>query len=246
MPAQSPDEQDVRRLRQLGRDLDDLVADEVLSEGGTTKRLTLLGEGTAAILAGFEQLERATRESVWNLQPLMFFDPEDPGIELNDRSEARGIELAFVTTPNSVRLNPLLGSLYPVTRVGPVFTQVLVVDDRLAVLGGPRAESGAATAWTTTDEDLLGRVREIWHLTVALSEPLVTPGDRLLDRRQLRVACLLAQGETDQAMARRLEVSLRTVEREVRTVLDFLGARSRTEAVLQMSGRGVQGGGPAD
>lgn len=245
MVADPREQPSVTRLRELGRALDDEVAREVLASGGTTDRLRLLGEGVVAITRGLARLEPKARRSVWNLQPQMLFDPEDPAFDATDRSRERGLDLALVTTAESARRNPLLGSIYSVTRIGPVFTQAILVDDTLAVVSGPRSAAGAATAWTTVHPALVGRVREIWHATVALSQPLLPDGVPPLDRRQLQVACLLACGETDGSMARRLGVSLRTVERDVRSVLDFLGARSRTEAVLVMRGRGINGGGPS-
>jgi DNA-binding CsgD family transcriptional regulator len=238
----TPEQSAVRRLRRLCRALDDEVADEVLEQGSA--RLRLLGEGVPAIVAGLARLAPRATRSVWNLQPQYAFDPADQGFELTDAARARGLDLTLVTTPVSARRNPLLGSIHPETRVGPVFTQGLLVDDRLMVVGGPRSAAGAATAWTSVDPELVSRMREIWELTVQLSEPLVREDTPVLDRRRLEVACLIARGETDQAMARRLEVSLRTVERDVQAVLQFLGARGRAEAVLVMRGRGVNGGEP--
>lgn len=226
----------IAALRDLARRLDDEVSQEVLDGGGTTTRLRLLGEGIEAILAGIETLEPLAKRSVWNLQPQFYFDPEDPGLELNDRSRARGLELGLVTTQESVRRNPLLSSVIPQARVGPVFTQAILVDESLAVLAGPRTEAGAATAWTTTDRELVRLVGEVWTQTLALSRP-VGSGEPRLNRRQVEVACLIACGETDRSVSRRLDISLRTVERDVRTILDLLGARSRTEAVLTMRGR---------
>ena len=49
-------------------------------------------------------------------------------------------------------------------------------------------------------------------------------------------------GERDKAIAQTLNLSLRTVEREVHRILEVLGAGGRTEAVLLMRGRGVNGG----
>lgn len=245
MPAEHREQPSLTRLRELGRALDDAVAREVLESEGTSRRLRLLGEGIAEITRGLARIEPKARRSVWNLQPQLLFDPEDPGFDSTDRSRERGLDLRGVTTPDSARRNPLLGSIYPEMWVGPVFTQAILVDDTLAVVGGPRAASGAVTAWTTVDPTLVGLLREIWQATLALAKPLLPDGEPPLDRRQLAVACLLACGETDQAMARRLDVSLRTVERDVRSVLDFLGARSRTEAVLVMRGRGINGGVPS-
>ena len=50
-------------------------------------------------------------------------------------------------------------------------------------------------------------------------------------------------GEKDKAIARALVCPTRTIEREVHAILAALGAGSRTEAVLLMRGRGVNGGG---
>ena len=239
-PAGQQEPSEVRRLRELGRALTHTVDVDVLDEGAT--RVRLLGEGMAGIAEGMQRLEPVARASVWNMQPTMSFDPEDPAFELNDSSRARGVDLRLVTTVSTSRVHPLLGSMYPVTRIGPVFTRAMIVDERLAVVGGPRSATGSLTAWTSTDPGIVGQLLEIWELCVRLSQPLVTEDTPLLDHRQLQVARLLALGQTDQAMARRLGISVRTVEREVRAVLGFLGARSRTEAVLEMRGRGVNGG----
>jgi sugar-specific transcriptional regulator TrmB/DNA-binding CsgD family transcriptional regulator len=60
--------------------------------------------------------------------------------------------------------------------------------------------------------------------------PLTTRDDQLL--------ALLAAGLTDQAIARKLGVALRTVERRVRRMMDTLGARTRFQAGLQAAARG--------
>jgi DNA-binding NarL/FixJ family response regulator len=53
--------------------------------------------------------------------------------------------------------------------------------------------------------------------------------------RQVAVLQLLAAGATDEAIARRLSISVRTVQREVRQVLDLVGARTRFQAGLRLS-----------
>jgi DNA-binding NarL/FixJ family response regulator len=74
-----------------------------------------------------------------------------------------------------------------------------------------------------------------------MSTPVLGPGESPgLTKRQLEVARLLATGQKDQSIARQLDMSARTVERDVRAILEELGARSRTEAVLAMSGRAVR------
>ena len=86
--------------------------------------------------------------------------------------------------------------------------------------------------------DFVVPVLEIWERTRALSSPVLGPDETPgLSKRQLEVARLLATGAKDQTIARQLDMSARTVERDVRAILEELGARSRTEAVLAMSGR---------
>ena len=55
---------------------------------------------------------------------------------------------------------------------------------------------------------------------------------------------LVAVGNSDATIAHTMHLSERTVEREMAAVLAELGARNRTEAVLLMRGRGVNGGQP--
>jgi DNA-binding NarL/FixJ family response regulator len=50
----------------------------------------------------------------------------------------------------------------------------------------------------------------------------------------LAVLRLLADGATDEAIARQLSISVRTVQREVRQVLDQVGARTRFQAGLRL------------
>jgi DNA-binding NarL/FixJ family response regulator len=69
-----------------------------------------------------------------------------------------------------------------------------------------------------------------------------------LSTRDQQLLALLAAGLTDQAIARKLGVALRTVERRVRRMMDGLGARTRFQAGLQAAARGLYGseGEPGD
>ena len=59
----------------------------------------------------------------------------------------------------------------------------------------------------------------------------------LLTPRELEVLAALAEGITNKAIARRLEISLHTVKFHVESVFRKLGARTRTEAVAKASER---------
>jgi DNA-binding NarL/FixJ family response regulator len=54
------------------------------------------------------------------------------------------------------------------------------------------------------------------------------PGSHPLSRREWQVVALLTQGLTNQQIAARMHLSVRTVETHVRNIRDTLGLRSRT------------------
>jgi DNA-binding CsgD family transcriptional regulator len=62
-------------------------------------------------------------------------------------------------------------------------------------------------------------------------------GQTLLTPRELEVLAALAEGMTNKAIARRLNISLHTVKFHVESVFRKLGARTRTEAVAKASER---------
>lgn len=227
----------VRDLRTLADTVRETLADASRGpDGGDLRQLV----GMRRILAELARLEPRARRSVWNMQPRIQFDPEDVGRTLTDDSRARGLDLALITRPATLDSHPLLPSLYPSTRVGPVFLRALIVDQARVLIEGLDTADGEVTAWVTGRKDLVVPALEVWERTLALSTPVLAPGEKPpLTRRQVEVARLLALGEKDQSIARQLDMSARTVERDVHVILAELGARSRAEAVLAMTGRGT-------
>jgi DNA-binding NarL/FixJ family response regulator len=64
-----------------------------------------------------------------------------------------------------------------------------------------------------------------------------TDGHTLLTPRELEVLATLAEGMTNKAIARRLNISLHTVKFHVESLFRKLGARTRTEAVAKAAER---------
>jgi len=64
-----------------------------------------------------------------------------------------------------------------------------------------------------------------------------TDGHALLTPREHEVLATLAEGLTNKAIARRLDISLHTVKFHVESLFRKLGARTRTEAVAKASER---------
>jgi DNA-binding CsgD family transcriptional regulator len=199
--------------------------------------------GLPALVLQLRRIAPAATRSSIVMQPQYAYDPEDPGVSLTRAARARGVDTTLMTSLASVRNHPLLPSIFPTTLVGPVFLRALVIDGRQAIIGGPDSPSGERTSWYTTIPVVIEAVLEIWEATVPLCEPILPPGgEPPLNDRQLDVARLLCVGEDDSSIAHLLGLPTRTVERDVQVVLQEVGARTRTEAVLNMRGRGVNGG----
>jgi DNA-binding CsgD family transcriptional regulator len=84
--------------------------------------------------------------------------------------------------------------------------------------------AGLIVRWPDAIDSGFGAVRE-------------TDGQALLTPRELEVLAALAEGMTNKAIARRLNISLHTVKFHVESVFRKLGARTRTEAVAKASER---------
>lgn len=87
---------------------------------------------------------------------------------------------------------------------------------------------------------LLRLLEEVWGLATPYVAGL---GGRLEDRlpvpeRDQRILALLTTGASDKVIARQTGVSVRTVERRVRWIMDHLGAATRFQAGVQAARRG--------
>lgn len=203
--------------------------------------LSLLGVGQAEVMKALAAAELKTRKSAWGLHPWPSFDPEDLSYVLDARSRARGIDLGTITPARTLRFNPLITSLSPNLLLGPVLFKCIVIDREVAVIAGPDTVDGETTAWLANRGELLNRALELCDATVAESHRALPEGtEPPLNLRQLDVARGVCLGRTDAAIARHLGISGRTVARDVAAILTVTQAHSRSEAILNMLGRGRQ------
>jgi DNA-binding CsgD family transcriptional regulator len=230
---------EVAALRRRSADVLDCLASVAAERPGAALPLV----GLPALVLQLKRIAPAATRTSWVLQPQYSYDPEDPGVALTRSARARGVETELITLPATIDTHPLLSSIFPATLLGPVFLRALVVDSRQAVVGGADDALGRRVAWYTTVPEVIDAVVDVWEATMPLCRPILSPGEEPpLTDRQLQVARLVCVGERDKAIAHALALSLRTVEREVHRLLEVLQASSRTEAVLLMRGRGVNGG----
>ncbi|HMM96910.1 helix-turn-helix transcriptional regulator [Phycicoccus sp.] len=140
---------------------------------------------------------------------------------------------------NMQRDQPLATSLEPALRVGAVPLSLLVADERWLVFSPPVSRPAPEYAWYTEDPTLVAAASaaflECWEASLPWQEAGLRPP---LPERRLQVALLLLDGHSDREIAEELGVSARTVSAEVRAIVDWLGARSRSHAVAMLVGAG--------
>ncbi|WP_207556127.1 helix-turn-helix transcriptional regulator [Intrasporangium flavum] len=223
-----------------GRALEEQVVDlahDTMFDGGRHTGFRILGAGVDQIAQGLAAIEPRTRRTVESVQPTSTFNPHDRTQPLDEASRSRGLTLRFVGSERAFAMNPMLVAMYPHARVGPTVARFILIDRTAAVVGGPPDPRGFPTAWLATRDDVVERVRDLWTRTWARAVPVVPPGEQPpFTRRQFEVARRLALGAKDQAIARELGVSVRTVAADVAGLVAALEARNRVEVVLVLRG----------
>ncbi|MFJ3977947.1 helix-turn-helix domain-containing protein [Streptomyces sp. NPDC090021] len=118
-----------------------------------------------------------------------------------------------------------------VRTVASLPTRMLIVDRRTALI--PVSDDSSAGAVVLTGHGMLVALCALFESTWAAAQPLAEVavlGPDGLTAQQAAAVRLLAEGHTDDAIAKRLGVSSRTARRIANELMERLGARSRFEA----------------
>ncbi|MFF7298389.1 helix-turn-helix domain-containing protein [Streptomyces sp. NPDC008265] len=110
-------------------------------------------------------------------------------------------------------------------------TRMLIVDRSTALI--PVSDDSSAGAVVLTGHGMLVALCALFESTWATAQPLAEVavlGPDGLTAQQTTAVRLLAEGHTDEAIAKRLGVSSRTARRIANELMERLGARSRFEA----------------
>ncbi|MER6990145.1 helix-turn-helix transcriptional regulator [Saccharopolyspora hirsuta] len=118
--------------------------------------------------------------------------------------------------------------------------KLTIGDDEMALLVPEPDRTGLEGALVVHASGLLnalcGLFETLW--TLALPVSVEREQDQLSDRDRA-IITLMAAGATDEAIARRLDLSRRTVVRRIAALLDQLGATTRFQAGVQAAKRGL-------
>ncbi|AUG77696.1 Erythropoiesis-stimulating protein [Kitasatospora sp. MMS16-BH015] len=126
-------------------------------------------------------------------------------------------------------------------RTTPALPTRLIIVDRTTAVIPVNSDDSAAGAVVLTGQGTLTALCSLFEHVWSLAQPLGSPTTRLvggLNPQEATVIRLLAEGLTDDAIAKRLGVSPRTSRRLATDLMERLGARSRFEAGARAAQQG--------
>ncbi|HKT00658.1 MAG TPA: LuxR C-terminal-related transcriptional regulator [Rugosimonospora sp.] len=205
--------------------------------------------GVDTIRARLRDLARSCEWEACSLMPggAQSVESMEASTALDAEAIDRGVRLRTVYL-DSIRGDPAtqeyasrLQGLGSEVRTAPTLPlRLLIVDRKVAVVPVSADNSGTAAVVVTTDgvvTALLALFNAVWRTAVPLGT--AKPRDEVgLSLRERHVLQLLAEGRTDEMIARRLGVSVRTARRIASDLLDRLGASSRFAAGAKAAMRG--------
>jgi DNA-binding CsgD family transcriptional regulator len=218
--------------------------------------------GLATVAHRFQQIQQLARHELLILdKPPYVVEPDDEQHLLQQESQHRGVRYRTIYDRDALgpaeRVEKLrqLAASGEEARVlpGGVPMKLVIADRKIGLVpheltsddNPPETAvllraSPLLDGLVTLFETLWEQSTPLWphYRWPALRDSVASDG---LSTRDQQLLALLAAGLTDQAIARKLGVALRTVERRVRRMMDGLGARTRFQAGLQAAVRGVFG-----
>ncbi len=126
-------------------------------------------------------------------------------------------------------------------RTAPVLPNRMIICDRMTALVATDNERTGSGAVVIRTRGLIETLCALFSATWLQAEPLGSPqrrDDAGFTPQQAQALRLLAQGHTDQAVARRLGVSPRTARRTAAEIMHRMDARSRFQAGVRAAERG--------
>lgn len=158
---------------------------------------------------------------------------------LNERLLARGVRMRTVylcsirSDPATVAHAEWLTARGAQVRVAPSLPNRLIICDRRVAIMAADCENTSHGAVVLTAPGMISTLLALFDSTWASAEPLTDappPREDGLTAQQAEALRLLAEGRTDESIARSLGVSTRTARRIANSLMTRLDARSRFQA----------------
>lgn len=204
--------------------------------------------GRQAVAQRFMQLEQTvTRELLVLDRPpyaQVTTEPNESELEML----ARGVRCRGIYAPEGLELPGRLDEIERMiaageeARTSPVVPMKMAVADRRVALLPLTSEQLTEQALVVHAGTLVEALVTLFEVLWGLAVPLLAPAPGSADDPDARLVSLLAAGLSDQAIARQLEVSPRTLSRQLAALQDTLLARTRFQAGVHAALRGLAGG----
>lgn len=195
-----------------------------------------------AVTRRIKQLQAGVTHEMLMFDKAPYVAHGDEFIVAEQTQLARGVEVRVIYE-SSVLDSPIFGPLLremvakgeKARMVEELPTKMILIDDRIAVTPlrlGPESTFGLCVYSAAPIIALLRQLFEnTWNLGTPLSEPVTPYGSHShgLDRDQRDLLALSVLGLKDEALARHLGVSKRTVQRRLRALMQQLDVNTRTQ-----------------
>lgn len=237
--------EEIERARLAAAELSVLFHAADRSAAGSPVQVIQGREATAARIVAIQQ---ATRQELLILDGT---EPADRQVRLQQEQLRRGVRYRTVydrealAAPDQAARVRDLAAAGEQARVMDAVPLTLVISDRaigLIPLPRPADRQTVVLQASALLDGVIALFELLWERATPLWPQGRAAGARLSEEDE-QLLGYAAAGYTDRAIARRLGVAQRTVERRMRRVMDRLDARTRFQAGLQAAERGILGRG---
>ena len=209
-------------------------------------RLVEVASGEGAIAARLEEMYARAEHEVCLFDTPPYLAPAGPQVDLQADLLSRGILSRGIYSATGLEDPKILSRAFRMVELGEqarvlpsVPLKLLVVDGCRALLPLTASAAGgycAVVVWHSAVTEALQKLFELaWQQAAPLGQAVDDGGLSESERTLIR---LLAAGMKDEAVARHLGVSLRTLRRRVSELQERLGAASRFQLGMRASQRG--------
>jgi DNA-binding CsgD family transcriptional regulator/DNA-binding MarR family transcriptional regulator len=190
--------------------------------------------GSEALGRWFVRLQQEARKEVIALdRPPYALTTSNP---VETAALARGVEYRSVYAPEALQWPGVLGDIRELighgeqARVLPGLRVKLAIADRRLALMPLSLDLTDVRAVVIRPSALLDALIDYWEMCWRQATPLDAPAEDPLAEEDRQLLTLLVSGLKDEAIARQLGLSIRTMRRRMSRLLDLLGAANRFQA----------------
>lgn len=222
--------------------------------GGEPTDLIDIVVGRESIVRRFNQLQYQARHEIRVLDRPPYADP-DPTVTGPDAYNPtelallnRGVQARVIYDHESLATSQALANVESVIAAGErarvlheVPMKLAIADDQLAMMplspDRPQLESAVFVHASSLLDALIALFERLWRTATPLNHHSIGDNGQL-SVDEARLLSLLLAGLADEAIARQLGVSGRTVHRRIKSLTDRVGAQTRLQLIWQATQRG--------